>query len=387
MTSVLKYSKKRGNRRSCTLPRQKPRATSRNKRYSDERPKFSLPTISKSPQAIITLAHHLHRSERNVRYARAFLLVIPCLDMQVDFVLQRHQSVDVRGLLEQDLLLLRDLCLSPAAAAAPENGHGGEGDADSVVDRCWRLHVGLLLQVLRRIPDAAEDSLDVVEHVALPCLEAVAAACLDGGTYPSLEAVDGNGDEEEARNEAERVRGMTGAANPRMRATRRPLGETLLLEVLDASANAWTTEGRLGGSVGTGGGGRGYPAVWQTPSQARNARVARRTWQRLASATTGLSTHNRGSARPPTEDVADTPTGSRFPNHWLLHLLVNRRSAVLRKFSCLVLGTLATSMGSELSEEMAEAAAHVLRCVAAEGSEAAALQVRNGSEARGCRPN
>lgn len=323
-------------------------------------------------------------------------------------MLQRHQSLDVRGLLEQDLLLLRDLCLSSAAVISRHgsvdgsgcrDGAGDEGEISggAVVARCWRLHVGLLLHVLRKIPEAADDSLAVVEHVALPCLEALAAVCLDGTSYPPFEAAasstdedDGSGDGEDkgpgptTTSEMAAARGRVGdaAAVVAGAAKRQPncrlLGDALLREVLRASANAWgTADGETAGSTGRGGGGGGGGAVWRTPLQIRNERLVRRTWQGLIHAipTVGGSATLGGARSPPALVMANSLGGIRVPEHWLLRLLVNRRSAVLRKFSGLVLGTLATSMGAELSEEMAEAAAHLMGCVAMDGSESAALQV------------
>lgn len=315
-------------------------------------------------------------------------------------MLQRYQSLDVRRLLEQDVLLLRDLCL-PSASIIPR--HGGDAAADSetsstaagVVARCWRLHVGLLMHILQRIPQAANDSLAVVEHVALPCLETLAAVCLDGVLYPVFEppveagsgarSVEGGGSDDQSSiglTVAETRTSSAAGTNPRRQQhtpNGRVLADVVLQQVLRASANAWgADEGELGGfTVGRRGGG----VVWRTPMQTRNAKLARRAWQGLVSGSTGTAggaaavCSGSAGGELPTSAMANESAVSCLPDHWLLKLLVNRRSAVLRKFSSLVLGTLATSMGAEFGEETAEVAAHLLGCVAAEGSEAAALQV------------
>lgn len=303
-------------------------------------------------------------------------------------MLQRHRSLDVRSLLEQDLLLLRDLCLSPAAAevgldaaisgsSANEDGTGnansvvsisGGGEGDVVAD-CWRLHVCLLMHVLGRVPAAADDSLAVVEHVALPCLETLAAACLDGVVYPTVQQDFGSN-----------IPGTRGTATVASAAIiadttipNRQLGQALLCQVLRSSAEAWTSDTSEGTGACDG-------VLWRTPVQARNATVARRARDALVSSTPARSTRRRPT--PPTpleaeaqEVVTAARLPSRFPEHWLLRLLANRQSSVLGRFSGLVLGALATSNGTEFSEEMAEVAAHVLGCVGAEGSEPAALQV------------
>ncbi|CAN0262833.1 unnamed protein product, partial [Hapterophycus canaliculatus] len=117
--------------------------------------------------------------------ARAVLVVMALRDVEsakrvrdeirskVAFALPRHLGIDVRGLLQQDLLLLHALCLSTGSSAT--------------VAACWRLHVGLLLDILRRTPAAADSSLAMVKHVVLPCLNTLAALCLDGVDYPAFQ--------------------------------------------------------------------------------------------------------------------------------------------------------------------------------------------------------
>lgn len=294
---------------------------------------------------------------------------------KVDFVLRRHRSLDVRSLLEQDLQLLRTLCLAPAASDAAamaalgsivannptdsssvDDGEGDEdGDEERAMDAgvtatCWRLHVGVLLDVLRRVPASAGDSLAMVEHVALPCLGVLAALCLDGVDYPSFE-------------EDDAAVPMTGAppsldggaegGSKRSSSNGVKLDEVVLGEVLRASAASWSSPPGSPPSpaaiAGCGGDGGGGGVEWTTPSQARNARLA----------------HVGDEASP----------SSRFPEHWLLRLMTSRQSAVLRRFAGMVLGAMAAAKGPDGSEDMAEVAAHLLGCVGAEGSEAAALQV------------
>lgn len=249
-----------------------------------------------------------------------------------------------------------------------------DADAEQMMEagvtaRCWRLHVGLLLDVLRRVPAAAEDSLVVVEHVALPCLGVLAALCLDGVEYPSFEEdgaavpVTGGGAE---RDDKRRVSGVK-------------LDEVVLDEILRASASSWSSLPELpfpAPTTGWGGGGGGVE--WTTPSQARNAHLALRARQGTVSGS-GVPAPDGGSLVGPTEGLragmAPASPSSRFPEHWLLRLMTGRQSAVLRRFADMVLGALAATKGPAGSEDMAEVAAHLLGCVGAEGSEAAALQV------------
>lgn len=308
----------------------------------------------------------------------------PAPDAQVAFVLDRHQSVDVRSLLEQDVLLLRALCLSPAAAqaglvAAAHRDGGGRSPENEVVVRCWWLHVDLLVNVLRRMPSPADDSLAVVTHVALPCFEALAAVCLDGIVYHAVKEGDLGSGTVITGAMGLRAAAATVAAETPSR-TCSMLGQVLLRQVLRASADAWTPEPsgtRCTAAATCGGGG----ALWRTPSQVRNARLARRAFRVLVSA--AGSAPSRGSQDPlgvesavgmESQRVAAPP---KFPNHWLLRFLANRQSSVLRRYAGLVLGALTASKGAEYGEEMAEAAAHLLSCVGAEGSEPAALQVRS----------
>ena len=335
---------------------------------------------------------------------------------KVAFVLPRHQGLDVRGLLQRDLLLLRSLCLSPAAALAAvtlagdtggdtgggDGGGSGGGAEEEVaaaaaavtVASCWRLHVGLLLDILRRVPAAAEDSVAVVNHVALPCLETVAALCLDGVEFPPLEgkrAGDDSDDDEQQR----RRRRRPGWATRRNIASPAPGGDelargsrvedVLLREILRTSEDAWAPSSAHWAPPST-------PRVgvdWITPAQARRIesagssavnflgnsetmmemeRPAESPLWRLAGAGAGVGFGGLGG----------TPRSSSlrcFPQHWLLRLMASRQSPVLRTFTGLVINALATFKGPGARKEMAEAAAHLVGVVGAEGSEAAGLQV------------
>lgn len=316
-----------------------------------------------------------------------------------DFVLPRHQGLDVRSLLEQDLLLLHSLCLSPEAATAavsdeiasenpPTAAPGGgvsaeENGTAAVVVANWRLYVELLVLILRRVPAAADDSLAVVEHIALPCLSALAGLCLDGVTYPTLRdevvtadtslIVSGRGDNSS-------IDAGAAAASERPPRTGQTLDDTVLSEVLRVSAESWSTP-----PSSAGGGGSGV-VEWTTPLQTKNLQLARCAWQGLATAVvSGGDRFGSGSApasSPPaqlgewehTEEPVARPR-PRLPEHWLLRLMTSRQSPVLRKFAGRVLASLAASKGMECREEVAEVAAHLLGLVGAEGSEAAALQV------------
>lgn len=295
-----------------------------------------------------------------------------CLN-KTNFVLPRYSGLDVRGLLEQDLLLLRALCLSPIASAAAEvvesaaeerdrkdSARGSESrdevEEALVVVRCWRLHVELLLSILKRVPAAADDSLAVVEHLALPCLEIFAAICLDGVEYPSLR-------ENNVPASADEV--VTGYK----------VEDLALRGVLRASADCWSRSILPDAA---------YGVRWETPSQMSNAKLVRDAWRRLVSAashsiadTKTSQTNDRmdsmsvhGAAAGPSERLS-----SLFPEHWLLHLMTCRQSPILRRFSGMILGALAASKGQQCSDDVAEVAAHLLGFVAAEGSESAALQV------------
>lgn len=295
-----------------------------------------------------------------------------CLD-KTNFVLPRYSRLDVRGLLEQDLLLLRALCLSPIASAAAEvvdsaaderdikdRGRSSESrdevEEALVVVRCWRLHVEVLLSILKRVPAAGDDSLAVVEHLALPCLEIFAAICLDGVEYPSLREnnVPASADEVVAGYKVE---------------------DLALRGVLRASADSWSRSILPG---------MAYGVRWATPSQIRNKKLVRDAWRRLVGAASRSTADTRTSQTNGSIDsmsVHGAATGPRerisslFPEHWLLRLMTCHQSPILRRFSGMILGALAASKGQQCSDDVSEVAAHLLGFVAAEGSESAALQV------------
>lgn len=320
---------------------------------------------------------------------------------KVAFVLPRHRGLDVRGLLQQDLLLLRSLCLSPTAALAAvvlagDNG-GGDGDGDGEAEEsgeggaaaarvasCWRLHVGLLLDILRRIPAAADDSVAMVNHVALPCLETVAALCLDGTDYPALQEEAGDEDEDEQRPAGTRAAAASASApapgDELVRAGGGRVEDVLLCEILGASAGSWT---RWSASADRG----GAPGVeWTTPAQARrraeqagSAGAAPAIGEHRAPGTAGSSVWGLEGAGAGAGfgSLRAAPRSSRrfFPNHWLLRLMASRQSPVLRTFTGMVIGALAAFKGPGTSKEVAEVAAHLMGVGGAEGSEAAGLQV------------
>ncbi|CAN0288556.1 unnamed protein product, partial [Laminaria digitata] len=369
----------------------------------------------------------------------------------VNFVLSRHQGLDVRSLLQQDLVLLRALCLAPVAsrsavvlsaisgavasvvdkktatALGNDEKAKAEAEADVVsmvattgravaaeakVSECWRVHVGVLLRVLGGIPTAADDSLAVVEHAALPCLEVLAALCLDGVFYPEMRG----------ESPGLSVYGIATAAAAGGGVEERDemggrLDDALLKEVLracdesrdplESSVTAGAARGGLDGSSGsvggsgvTGGGGGGDGVGWTTLSQTRSAN-ARARLAAAPPATNNVLLLDTGSAANESAEalgqvsaltsawdggagvaaVAGLRGGggrpSRFPQHWLLRLVTCRQSFVLRRFSGMVLGELAVSRGPEGCKEVAEVAAHLLGLVGADGEEAAALQALN----------
>lgn len=335
---------------------------------------------------------------------------------KVAFVLPRHQGLDVRGLLQHDLLLLRSLCLSPAAALAAvvlagDNGGGGSGAeeesgeegaaaaAATVVASCWRLHVGLLLDILRRVPAAADDSVAVVNHVALPCLETVAALCLDGVDFPAVEeegaaaAADDDDDQQRRRQPADVARA---AASPAPggdelvpAASGGRVEDVLLREILRASEGAWAP------SASAARRGRGAGVEWITPAQARRVEEAgadaamvvgdhRMMMARsanasaLADAGAGAGAGFGGLGRGPLWSKSSKSSMRCFPEHWLLRLMSSRQSPVLRTFTGMVIGALAAFKGPGATKEVAEVAAHLVGVVGAEGSEATGLQVSFG---------
>lgn len=350
-------------------------------------PIYNLSRISGTPLVVVLPpnAHFTRISSvlvdsfvRVVRFQHCAPLPLPghpffCLD-KTNFVLPRYSGLDVRGLLEQDLLLLRALCLSPIASAAAgvvesaaderdrkdiarrSEGRDEEEEALEVV-RCWRLHVELLLSILKRVPAAADDSLAVVEHLTLPCLEIFAAICLDGLEYPSLREND-----------------VLAAADEVVVGYK--VEDLALRGVLQASADSWTRSMLPNAARGV---------RWATPSQMRNAKLVRDAWRRLASVASHSTADSKASQ---TSDSMDSMSvhrsaagpskrlSSLFPEHWLLRLMTCGQSPVLRRFSGMILGALAASKGQQCSDDVAEVAAHLLGFVAAEGSEAAALQVR-----------
>ena len=300
-------------------------------------------------------------------------------------MLPRHNGLDVRGLVEQDLLLLRALCLSPIVTAAAEAIEAAEHPRNHRVDRdgadegqtvatCWRLHVSLLLNILSQVPAAADDNLAVVEHVALPCLDILASICLEEVEYPSLKAEDGDA------STADKGDAVTGSK----------VEDFALRGVLRASANSWILPASPATVVGVN---------WTTPSQMRNAQLVRNAWGRLtaAAASSDGVGHSSGARALATTNAEATEVGSdgvnfvpghngsvawhgkpppaRFPEHWLLRLMTCRQSPVLRSFSSRMLGVLAISKGPETSNDVAEVAAHLLGYIGAEGCEAAVLQV------------
>lgn len=338
---------------------------------------------------------------------------------KVAFVLPRHQGLDVRGLLRQDLLLLRSLCLSPAAALAAvaivgdTGGGGGSGRGEekegaaaaATVASCWRLHVGLLLDILRRVPAAADDSVAVVNHVVLPCLETVAALCLDGVDFPPLQGEgagsggSGSDDDEQLRRSAwatrrtaaspapggdELVEAASGGGGGGSR-----VEDVLLREMLRASEAAWAP----GSAHWAPPSAHRVGVDWTTPAQAREiesagpdsapnyvndyegmmTRPAESPLWRLSGAGAGAGVgFGFGSG------LGGAPRSSSlrcFPQHWLLRLMASRQSPVLRTFTGMVIGALAAFKGPGALKDVAEAAAHLLGVVGAEGSEAAGLQV------------
>lgn len=325
------------------------------------------------------------------------------------FVLPRHQGLDVRGLLQQDMLLLRSLCLSPAAALAAvaltgDNGGGGTEEegataataAATVVASCWRLHVGLLLNILRRIPAAADDSVAIVKHVALPCLETVAALCLDGVDFPVLQEEGGGAGGSDDEDRQWRARVATRAAAPlapggdelaRALSAGR-VEDVLLREILRASEGAWAPS-----SSAHARGGRGARVEWVTPAQARRVEKAGRDapmivgdydmrMERSANSSAWMSALEGAGAGTGvgfdgrSDDALWSKSPARcFPEHWLLRLMSSRQSPVLRTFTGLVVGALAAFKGPGASKDVAEVAAHLVGVVGAEGSEAAGLQV------------
>ena len=357
------------------------------------------------------------------------------------FVLPRHRGLDVRALLQRDLLLLRRLCLSPAAALAAvalagdnggvgdAGGAGGEGEEEgegagagagagtaaataTVVASCWRLHVRLLLDILRRVPAATDDSIAIVNHVALPCLETVAALCLDGVDFPMLQGEGiGGGEDEDDREQRQRgdesgvwrrwrARAAPPAAAAAAAAPLAPGGDelaralsagrvedVLLREILRASEGAWapsaSTHGRDGGAR----------VEWVTVAQARGIEEAGRDapmiigdhnamMERSANSSAWRSALHRAGAGTGVafgggfDDALWSNSPVRcFPEHWLLRLMSSRQSAVLRTFTGMVIGALAAFKGPAATKEVAEVAAHLVGVIGAEGSEAAGLQV------------
>ncbi|CAM9616930.1 unnamed protein product, partial [Ectocarpus sp. 13 AM-2016] len=328
----------------------------------------------------------IHASETvgypSVSTARAVLIGIGLRDLEsakrvrdeilskVAFVLPRHQGLDVRGLLQQDLLLLRALCLSPAGGGGGGGGGGEEESEGTETVACWRLHVGLLLEILRRMPAAADASLAMVKHVVLPCLDTVAALCLDGVDYPNLrkkeEAPPAPDGDEQHHGAAASDGGGSGAspsvsdvevATPASDGGR--VEDVVLGEVLRASADAGTLSSAS--ATTTGGGGFCCRVGWVTPAQAQNALAAT-----AAAAAAESALDGGGGSRQ--------PRFSSFPEHWLLRLMASKQSPVLRTFSGMVLGAMAAFKGPRRSKEVAEVAAHMVGVVGADGSEAAGLQ-------------
>lgn len=322
----------------------------------------------------------IHASEAvghaSVSTARAVLIGLGLRDLEsaervrdeilskVAFVLPRHQGLDVRSLLQQDLLLLRALCLSPAG------GGGGEEEEPEGKEAatCWRLHVGLLLEILRRMPAAADASLAMVKHVVLPCLDTVAALCLDGVDYPDLQEGEGappppDGDQEHHGAAAAGGGGSSSVPDVDMATPASGGGrveDVVLGEVLRASADTRTLSSA---SATTTAAGSGFccRVGWVTPAQVTNASAAT-----AAAAAESAVVDGRGLQQG---------RFSSFPEHWLLRLMANKQSPVLRTFSGMVLGAMATFKGPRRSKEVAEVAAHMVGVVGADGSEAAGLQV------------
>ncbi|CAN0492292.1 unnamed protein product [Ectocarpus sp. 12 AP-2014] len=287
---------------------------------------------------------------------------------KVAFVLPRHQGLDVRSLLQQDLLLLRVLCLSTAGG-----GGGGEEEEPEGTESaaCWRLHVGLLLEILRRMPATADASLAIVKHVVLPCLDTVAALCLDGVDYPDLrkkEEAPPPSDGDEQHHGAAATAATASGASPSVPdvevATPASDGgrveDVVLDEVLRASADARTL--LSASATTTGGGGFCCRVGWVTPAQAKNARAATAAAAAAESALVG----DGGGLRQ--------ARFSSFPEHWLLRLITNKQSPVLRAFSGMVLGAMTAFKRPRRSKEVAEVAAHMVGVVGTDGSEAAGLQ-------------
>lgn len=289
---------------------------------------------------------------------------------KISFVLPRHQSLGVRSLLEQDVSLLASLCLHDDA----EESDKEEGVATAVAT-CWRIHVGLVLKILRQMPMVADESVAMMNHVAMPCLMVVTELCLGGGIYPAFREEE---EEEENVNRDNTSAGIGASASSLsgeelVRASGGRVEDVILCEVLRASADSAATGG------GRGGGGRSGGVEWITPAQARRTRqsgaagtVPTLGEQRISSA--GSLTWGEGWGA----DGAAGPSrcSARFlPGHWLLRLMVSRQSPALRKHAGTVLGSLASTNGPGTSKEVAEVAAHLFGVVVAKGSEAAGMQV------------
>lgn len=280
---------------------------------------------------------------------------------KVSFVLPRHQGLDVRALLQQDLLLLHALCLDGDVMELDRV----EGAVTTVATRCWRIHVGLLMDILRRMPAVADESVAMVNHVAMPCLGTVAELCLGGGVFPAF------GEEGTSEQQDSAVTGRAAASvsdDELFRVSGGRVEDVVLCEVLRASADSAVAGG------GRGGGGGGGGVEWITPAQARSAQQGPTLGGQQMPASAG----SRASGE--SWGAGDTAGPSRFwarslPDHWLLGLMANRQSPALRRFAGVVLSALAVTKGPGMSKEVAEVAAHLLGVVGAEGSEAAGMQV------------